>query len=81
VLAQAVAYGFWKGEISCPTKYFPESSSINFRHSVFYGFGVLGTAIRYRLHRWGVLRWRLFRHGGRRLGGAMAPRNLVSSGA
>ena len=42
VLAQAVAFGFSIGEISCPTKYFPEASSINFRRSVTYGFGVLG---------------------------------------
>ena len=45
VLAQAVAFGFSIGEISCPTKYFPEASSINFRRSVTYGFGVLGTAL------------------------------------
>ncbi len=68
VLAQAVAFGFPIGEISCPTKYFPEASSINFRRSVTYGFGVLGTVLRYRLHRWGVLRSRLFGRDGRRLG-------------
>ena len=45
MLAQAVALGFPMGEISCPTKYFPDASSINFRRSVKYGFGVLGTAI------------------------------------
>ncbi len=71
VLAQAVAFGFPIGEISCPTKYFPEASSINFRRSVTYGFGVLGTVLRYRLHRWGVLRSRLFGRDGRRLGATL----------
>src|SRR5208282_1507153 len=51
MLAQAVAFGFSIGEISCPTKYFPEASSIDFRRSVSYGFGVLATAFLYRLHR------------------------------
>src|SRR6516225_10135216 len=45
VLAQAVAFGFPIGEISCPTKYFPEASSINFRRSVTYGCGVLATCV------------------------------------
>lgn len=60
VILQAVAFGFRIGEISCPTRYFPEASSINFRRSVVYGLGVLATALRYRLHRWGVLRCPLF---------------------
>ena len=67
MLAQAVAFGFRIGEISCPTRYFAEASSINFRRSVVYGFGVLGTALSYRLHRMGVRRSRLFEPGGRRL--------------
>ena len=71
ILAQAVAFGFSIGEISCPTKYFPEASSINFRRSVSYGFGVLGTALRFRLHRWGILRSRLFGRDGRRLGSTL----------
>src|SRR3984885_11623138 len=49
MLAQAVAFGFSIGEISCPTKYFPEASSIDFWRSVSYGFGVLGIALQYRL--------------------------------
>jgi len=80
MLAQAVAFGFSIGEISCPTKYFPEASSINFRRSVSYGIGVLGTAFRYRLHHWGLLRCRLFGQTGRRLEGAMTPQDLVASG-
>ncbi len=53
VAVAAVAFGFEIGEISCPTRYFPEASSINFSRSVQYGFGVLATAIAYRLHCWG----------------------------
>ncbi len=72
MLAQAVAFRFRLGEISCPTKYFPEASSINFRRSVKYGFGVLGTAIAYRIHRWRFRRSRLFARDGRRLSTAAA---------
>jgi glycosyltransferase involved in cell wall biosynthesis len=54
MIAQAVQFGFSIGEISCPTKYFPEASSINFRRSTIYGFGVLRTALDFRLHRLGV---------------------------
>jgi glycosyltransferase involved in cell wall biosynthesis len=60
MLTQAIAFGFAIGEISCPTKYFAEASSINFRRSVTYGFGVLGTSIRYRLWKWGLAKSRLF---------------------
>jgi glycosyltransferase involved in cell wall biosynthesis len=60
MLAQALHFGFKIGEISCPTKYFPEASSIDFRRSVTYGLGVLRTTAEYRLHRLGVSRSRLF---------------------
>jgi hypothetical protein len=79
MLAQAVAFGFSIGEISCPTKYFPEASSIDFRRSVSYGIGVLGTAFRYRLHHWGLLRCRLFGQEGRRLGKTLPAHALVLS--
>ena len=49
MLVQAIWFGFHIGEISCPARYFAEASSINFRRSVQYGFGVLGTALEYRL--------------------------------
>ena len=49
MLAQVVWFGFTIGEISCPAKYFAEASSINFRRSVKYGFGCLGTGMTYRL--------------------------------
>jgi glycosyltransferase involved in cell wall biosynthesis len=60
MLVQAHARGFRLGEISCPTKYFPEASEINFRRSVIYGFGVLATGLAYRLWRWGFARPRIF---------------------
>lgn len=55
MLAQILWQGFTIGEVSCPTKYFPESSSINFRRSVRYGFGCLGVGLKFRLAKWG---WR-----------------------
>jgi glycosyltransferase involved in cell wall biosynthesis len=60
MLTQAVFFGFRIGEISCPTKYFPEASSINFRRSVIYGLGVLRTSLQFRLHRLGLMRNPLF---------------------
>ncbi len=53
MIAQAVHFGFELGEISCPTRYFAEASSINFRRSVTYGFGVLRTAMDFRRRQWG----------------------------
>lgn len=49
VLAQVLWFGFGIGEVTCPAKYMPEASSINFRRSVRYGFGCLATALAYRL--------------------------------
>ena len=54
MLAQIVAHGFRIGEISCPTRYFAESSSINLYRSIIYAFGVLRTTIEYRLWRWEI---------------------------
>lgn len=59
ILAQMQHKGMRFGEISCPTKYFDEASSINFRRSVTYGLGVLHTALRYRLHRWKWMRYEI----------------------
>jgi glycosyltransferase involved in cell wall biosynthesis len=59
MIAQALYSGAHIAEISCPTRYFDEASSINFRRSVVYGFGVLDTALRYRLARSGVRPWPL----------------------
>jgi glycosyltransferase involved in cell wall biosynthesis len=60
MLAQIFWHGFTIGEVSCPTKYFAEASSINFRRSLKYGFGCLGTGTTFRLAKWGVISSRLF---------------------
>jgi glycosyltransferase involved in cell wall biosynthesis len=54
MLAQILWAGYTIAEISCPTKYFAEASSINFRRSVTYGFGCLETALRFRFAKWGI---------------------------
>ncbi len=54
MLAQVLWWGFTIGEVSCPTKYFPEASSINFGRSVTYGVGCLRTALAFRLAKWGL---------------------------
>jgi glycosyltransferase involved in cell wall biosynthesis len=60
MLLQAIYAGYSIGEISCPTRYFPEASSINFRRSVVYGLGVLKSSITFRLARWGFDRGTIF---------------------
>jgi glycosyltransferase involved in cell wall biosynthesis len=60
MLAQIVWHGFTIGEVSCPTKYFAEASSINFSRSVKYGFGCLSTGLKFRLSRMGMIKSRLF---------------------
>ncbi len=57
MLAQIVWFGFRIGEVSCPTKYFEEASSINFRRSVVYGVGVLKTSLQFRLARLKWVKW------------------------
>src|SRR5215510_9858621 len=59
VLAQSVYFGFSIGEVSCPTKYFPEASSIYFRRSVTYGLGVLTTSLQFALQKWGLMEFRI----------------------
>lgn len=59
MIAQIFAKGYEIGEITCPTKYFEEASSINFRRSSIYGFGVLGVSMRYMLHKAGLKKWKL----------------------
>ena len=60
MLAQIILKRYAIGEVSCPAKYFPEASSINFRRSVRYGFGVLRVSILGFLQRMGIVRSRLF---------------------
>jgi glycosyltransferase involved in cell wall biosynthesis len=64
MLAQTVAFNFRIGEISCPTKYFPEASSINFYRSIIYGIGVIKTSIQYRLWKWKFTKSTLFNDSG-----------------
>lgn len=59
-IAQTVYFGYTVGEVSCPTKYFPEASSINFRRSVKYGLGVLKTALAFRFEKWGLYHHKIF---------------------
>jgi hypothetical protein len=54
MLAQIVWADFRIGEVSCPTKYFDDASSINFQRSVKYGFGVLRTALQFRMAKLGL---------------------------
>ncbi len=67
MIAQAVMFGFQIGEISCPTKYFPEASSINFRRSVQYGLGVLATTISFAAHKLGIRKAARFGATGRKV--------------
>ncbi|HWA70789.1 MAG TPA: glycosyltransferase family 2 protein [Polyangiaceae bacterium] len=67
MLVQAVHFGFGIAEVTCPTRYFEEASSINFKRSVQYGFGVLRAALDFRLTRLGLPAPRYLREDGRRL--------------
>jgi glycosyltransferase involved in cell wall biosynthesis len=67
MLAQCVHFGFRIGEVSCPTKYFEEASSINFRRSVKYGFGVLATTLQFALQKMGLIHLPRFSDQGRKL--------------
>lgn len=60
MLVQAIYFGYRVGEISCPTRYFPQASSINFRRSIKYGFAVLWTSIRFRMQKWHLAKFRIF---------------------
>jgi glycosyltransferase involved in cell wall biosynthesis len=67
MLAQCVHFGYRIGEVSCPTKYFEEASSINFRRSVQYGLGVVGTTLRFALERAGIAHSAIFSKEGKTL--------------
>jgi len=54
MLAQIIWFGYRIGEVTCPTKYFEDASSINFRRSCIYGLGVVKTALQFRLQKWGI---------------------------
>jgi glycosyltransferase involved in cell wall biosynthesis len=67
MIAQCVHFGFRIGEVSCPTKYFKEASSINFRRSVKYGLGVVGTTLQFALQQAGLVKLPRFSTNGRKL--------------
>lgn len=60
MLSQIFMKGFEIGELTCPTKYFEEASSINFSRSVTYGFGVLKTSIMHRMQLWGLAKFKIY---------------------
>lgn len=61
ILAQVICRGYAIAEISCPTMYFKEASSINFKRSIIYGYGVLLTSVKYFLDKTGLFHFSLFR--------------------
>lgn len=61
MIAQIFWAGFEIGEVTCPTKYFDDASSINLKRSTVYGFGVLGVSIQYRLAKWGIWKSKIFK--------------------
>jgi len=60
MLAQIWYAGYEIAEITCPTKYFDDASSINLKNSSIYGIGVLKTSVQYRLQKWGILQSSIF---------------------
>ncbi len=60
MLAQIFWHGYEIAEITCPTRYFTEGSSINFRRSVIYGLGVLGVSLQYFIQKTGLFHWKIF---------------------
>lgn len=60
MVSQIFMNGFEIGEVTCPTKYFEEASSINFSRSMKYGMGVLRVSLTHRLHKWGIVKSKLY---------------------
>jgi hypothetical protein len=75
MLAQVIFFGFPIGEVSCPTRYFEEASSINFPRSVKYGLGVLVTSVEFFLQKRGWGSFRIFSPHGR----GLIPRDYYTS--
>ena len=61
MISQIFMNGFEIAEVTCPTKYFEEASSINFSRSMKYGRGVLRVSLTHRLHKWGLIKSKLYR--------------------
>jgi hypothetical protein len=62
MLAQIWFAGFEIAEITCPTKYFDDASSINIKNSSIYGLGVLKTSLQFRIQKWGIMNFRIFKN-------------------
>lgn len=60
ITAQVFFAGFEIAEVTCPTKYFEEASSINFKRSSIYGLGVLATSMKYALQKMGIAKFKIF---------------------
>ena len=60
LLSQVLMKGYEIAEITCPTRYSKETSSINFGRSIIYGFGVLRVSLLHRMHKWGVLKGKIY---------------------
>lgn len=60
MLSQIIYHGYSIGEVTCPTVYMNDSSSINFNNSLKYGLGVLQTTLTFRLHKWGLIKSPIF---------------------
>ncbi len=60
MISQIFMKGYEIGEVTCPTKYFEEASSINFKRSSIYGFGVLRVSLQHRLHMWGLVKAKIY---------------------
>jgi glycosyltransferase involved in cell wall biosynthesis len=61
ILSQIIYAGYEIGEVTCPTNYFDEGSSINFKNSVVYGLGVLKVSLQHRLQKWGLGNFRIYK--------------------
>jgi len=60
MLSQILYRGYEIAEITCPTKYFDEGSSINLKNSIIYGTGVLKVSLQHRLQKWGLARFKMY---------------------
>jgi glycosyltransferase involved in cell wall biosynthesis len=63
MLSQIIYAGYDIAEVTCPTKYFPEASSINFSRSLKYGLGCLGVSLKHRLNKWGLMKSKMYQKG------------------
>jgi len=61
MLSQIVFAGYEIAEVTCPTKYFKEASSINFSRSMKYGMGCMGVSVKHRMNKWGLLKSEMYR--------------------